>query len=272
MQKRNILQPITASVLILSVGACMSATAPTEEERAYEQAVKSKDIVPASANSRKQIKLQDPMTQATFWSLEYEKSPGDIEAATEFAKALRMIGSEQRAAEVASQTLALDPDNLELLTLFGKSLLSSGNAAGAVDILRRANVLNPEDVTVLGALGVAYDQTGRHREAQNTYRRVLQMDPQNAAALSNLGLSLTLTGSPEEAERMLRRAIEQPEAGARERQNLAMVLSLQGKFDEARALGATDLPDAQVDRNIDYFRAMLTPQARNYTALRGTTN
>lgn len=270
MPKRLSLRSVASLVLVMSAAAC--ATAPTEEEIAYERDVKSRELAPATADARAKIKLQDPMTQATFWGIEYEKSPGDVEAATEFAKALRAIGSEKRAAEVASQTLALAPDSVELLTLFGKSLLSSGNPTAAVDILRRAYAVNPSDMTVLGALGVAYDQTGRHREAQSTYRRVLQTEPDNTASLSNLGLSLALTGEPEQAETLLRRAVTLPEAGPRERQNLAMVLSLQGKFEEAKAVGAADLPDAQVDENIDYFRAMLTPQARRYGALRGTTD
>lgn len=261
-----------AAIGVLSVcalAAC-STTAPTEEELAFEQEVKTTNLMPATEAQRSEIQNQDPVTQATFWSLEHEKSPGDPDVATEFAKALRAIGSEKRAAEVASQALSLAPENTELMTILGKSLLSSGDPSTAVGILRRASNLEPEDLTILGALGVAYDQTGRHREAQNTYRRVLAQDPESASALSNLGLSLVLTGEAEEAELLLRRAISQPEAGARERQNLALVLSVQGKFEEARALGASDLPDTLVDQNIAYFKAMLTPKSRSYTTLRGT--
>lgn len=257
-------------LLMLGVGAC-ATTAPTEEELEYEHKVKSIELAPATDEARAKIKTQDPVAQATFWGLEYEKSPGDIEAATEFVRALRLIGSEGRAAEIASQALAMAPDNTELLTLFGKSLLSSGKPTAAVDILRRAYGLAPDDLSILGALGVAYDQTGRHREAQATYRRVLEIEPANTASLSNLGLSLALTGEPEQAETVLRKAVKQENAGARERQNLALVLSLQGKFDEARSVSAADLPDSKVDENIDYFRAMLTPKSRNYGSLRGTS-
>ena len=271
MRGVSVTRILATLILAGSVAAC--ATAPTEEEMAYEAAVRDVDLVPASPDQRAQIANSDPMTQATFWSLELEKSPADIEAATEFAKALRNIGSEQRAAEVASQALTLAPENIELMTILGKSLLASGDPNAAVNILRRAFSLAPHDLTVLGALGVAYDQTGRHREAQNSYRRVLEQDPNMASALSNLGLPLVLTGEPEEAEMHLRRAIVQPEAGPRERQNLALVLSVQGKFDEARQISASDLPDSKVDQNIDYFRAMLTPSSnRSYSALRGTQN
>ena len=251
-----------------AIGAC--AHGPTEEELAYRESIANESLLPATEEEREAIRAQDPITQATFWGLEYERSPGDIEAAVEFVRALRAIGSEQRAAEIASQALAMAPNNGALLSMFGKSLLTNGDPNAAVDILRRASIAAPDDLSVPVALGVAYDQTGRHREAQTTYRRVLERDPNSAAALSNLGLSLALTGSPEEAEGFLRRAVSQPEAGARERQNLALVLSIQGKFDEARAMGAADLPDELVDANIDYFRAMLTPRARNYSTLRGT--
>ena len=260
---------VFAILTAAALGACAS-TAPTEEELAYEEAVKSTNLMPATDAQRQEVKSQDPMTRATFWSLEYEKSPGDKTAALEFAKALRLIGSEQRAAEVASQALALAPESVELMTVLGKSLLASGDPGSAADVLRRASNLKPDDMTVLGALGVAYDQTGRQREAQATYRRVLAANPNSAATLSNLGLSLTLTGEVNEAEMLLRRAVALPEAGTRERQNLALVLSLQGKFDEARSLGASDLPDSLVDQNINYFKSMLTPTSRSYTALRGT--
>ncbi len=258
-----------AGLLVLGAAACVTS-APTQNEKAFEAKIKAKDLVPASEDDRIKIKSQDPVAQATFWGIEYEKSPGDMEAATEFVRALRLMGSESKAAEIASQALALAPDNVELLSLFGKSLLSAGKADGAVDILKRAYDKQPDDMTVLGALGVAYDQTERHREAQATYRKVLETEPTNAAALSNLGLSLALTGKPEEAETVLRLAVQQPKAGKRERQNLALVLSLQGKFDEARLIGSADLPDKKVDDNIDYFKAMLTPKSRNYGSLRGS--
>ena len=265
--------PVTrpASLVLLAVTAASCAsTMPTAEEIQYEQDVKAKEIIPASADTRAQIKLQDPVTQATFWSLEYEKNPANIESATAFVSALRAIGSEKKAAEIASQTLALDPDNTELLSLFGKSLLASGNPKQAVDSLRRAQAANPSDLSLTTALGVSYDQTGRHREAQSTYRRVLAENPFHTSSLSNLGLSLALTGEPEEAEKVLRLAVAQPDSGERERQNLSMVLSILGQFEEARELGSADLPDDQVDQNIAYFRSMLTPKSRSYGVLRGT--
>ena len=271
MLNRKFTTPIAASLLAVSASACVTAP-PTKKELEYEQQKKSVDLLPATNEARQKIKLQDPVTQATFWSIEYEKSPADPQTAVEFVKALRLMGNEDRAAEIASQALALAPDNIELLSLFGKSLLSAGKATGAIDILRRAHGLNSTDITILGALGVAYDQTGRHREAQATYRKVLAQQPDNTANLSNLGLSLALTGEPEQAEILLRKAVAQSNATARERQNLALVLSVQGKFDEARKLSAADLPDDKVDANIEYFRAMLTPKSRNYTALRGSSD
>lgn len=260
----------TAALVAITGGLAACATAPTEEEIAFEEELKERSLMPATADQREEVRNADPVTQAAFWGVEFEKSPGDIEAATEFAKALRGMGSEKRAAEVASQALALDPQNVELISILGKSLLSSGDPAKAADVLLRASMLDPYDMTILGALGVAYDQTGRHREAQNTYRRALQSDPNSTSVLSNYGLSLALTGKPEEAEGYLRRATSQPNAGMRERQNLAMVLSLQGKFDEARDVSAADLPDTMVEKNIDYFRSMLTPQQRSWSQLRGT--
>lgn len=264
--------PYFRSVAMFAIATTLAAcaTAPSADELAYEDDIKSQTLIPATQDQRTQIKAQDPMTQATFWSIEYEKSPGNAEVALEFAKALRAIGSEKRAADIASQALALAPDNTELMAIYGKSLLTSGDPNAAVDILRRAYASNPADFTVLGALGVAYDQTGRYREAQSTYQQALNINPNSTANLSNYGLSLALTGEPEKAEIYLRRSVDQPNAGTRERQNLALVLSVQGKFDEARDIGSTDLPDNLVDQNIEYFKAMLTPQSRSYTQLRGT--
>ncbi len=263
--------------LVLALGAlavttACATTAPTAEEKSYVEEVKARQIMPASTEDRAAIEAQDALTRASFWGIEYEKNPGDVVAAVAFSKVLREIGSDQRAAEVASQTLALAPENADLLSILGKALLAGGEPASAVDTLRRAGAANPRDVTVLGALGVAYDQTGRHREAQSTYRAALLIEPARASLLSNLGLSLALTGEASDAETILRQAIALPEAGMRERQNLAMVLALQGKFDQARDVAGTDLPDTVVDTNLAYFQAMLTPANRNYGQLRGSIN
>lgn len=267
MSRSTALLPLLATGLALGATGC--ATKPTPQEAELMDLARTREIAPATIQERVDVRAQDPITQAAFWGNEFEKNPADLEAAIEFSTVLRAIGSDDRAVEVSASALGVHPGNVPLLTLLGKSLLATGDPSAAVDALKSAHLSSPADASILGALGVAYDQTGRHQAAQDAYQKALGLAPRRASLHSNLGLSLLFTGDPDKAEQHLRTAVSLPEAGPRERANLAMALSVQGKFDEARTVSAADLPDELVDANLDYFRAMLTPQ-RRWSGLRGS--
>lgn len=250
-----------------ALAAC--ATSRTAEEQELATAMEARaTIVPAGQAERQAIRTQDLLTQAAFWAEQHDLNPGDREAAVEFVRVLRALGNDQRAAEVARQSMALYPDDPDLLYLYGVSLTTSGRGGAAIEPLSRARAARPGDWRIANALGVAYEVAGLSEEARNRFREALSVAPGEASILSNLALSYAMNGEAEHAERMLREAIAQPGAGAQVRQNLALVIALQGRFDEAERLARTDVSEETAEANMAYVRSMLTTQ-RRWDALRG---
>ncbi len=238
----------------LVISAC--ATAPTNEEDAIKADLQ-RDIAPQTREARETIGRQDVLTQAAFWAKEYDKNPGDREAALELARIVRTLGNPERAADVASQALALYPKDPDLLLVAGQALIESARGASAVDFLQSSTMLAPGNWRAHLALGVAYDQIGKSIKARAAFTHALALNPDNPGILSNLGLNYASDGDPAMAERYLRQAVTRPDAPIQARQNLALVLALQGRFDEASTLAAEDLPTELASKNVDYVRAMV---------------
>jgi Flp pilus assembly protein TadD len=85
-----------------------------------------------------------------------------------------------------------------------------------------------------------------------------------------MGLSFAMTNELDKAEQHLRRAVTLRGATSQIRQNLALVIGLQGRFEESRAMFAQELPEAQVESNMSYIRALLTQQNR-WDLIKGAT-
>ncbi|MFZ3032993.1 MAG: tetratricopeptide repeat protein [Parvibaculum sp.] len=246
----------TALVTALALSAC--ATAPGSKPTA--------DAPPQSDASLREVaisstKSQDYIAAAAYWGSLYDRNAKDTEAAVNYSKALRQIGSIQQALSVMQRADQSKPNNADLLSEYGKILAASGHPDQAYTVLTRAHQLKPDDWTVLSARGVALDQLGRYSEAQKEYEAALKRAPGNPSVLTNLGLSYAIEGNLDKAEVTLRKAVSDPQASASARQNLAVVLGLQGKFDEATRLARADLPLNVADNNIGYLREMLTQPA-----------
>jgi Flp pilus assembly protein TadD len=267
--------PITAKTLGLALGvasaallsACAVAPKPTAQELAIINTA-TQPILPASAAERAEIEKHDLLTQAKFWTAEYDKNPNEYEVALKFARVLRAIGSSPRASEVAAQALAMKPGDLELSMIYAQASLDQGKPEDAAQALARAEREGQNDWRVLSIIGVTMDSLDQHSGAQDYYKRAMALSPDNPRIMSNLALSYALDGKPGMAEETLRQAIKLPDADSRVKQNLVLVLGVQGKFDEAEKLAGADMPKMLVEANKDYFRSMLTP-SRTWTTLRG---
>ncbi|MGF1464400.1 MAG: tetratricopeptide repeat protein [Maricaulaceae bacterium] len=253
-----------AGLLALMATAC-ATTDPVLEE--VGDALAQKSIAPASAEAREAVGRLDLLTQATFWADEFDKNPGDLEAARNLARALRAIGSHQRAVEVARQSLALYPADVELTRQLALASVALGAGLPAVDAVRAALAVSPNDPGLMNALGVAYELADRPALARASYADALRYSPAHANALTNMGLSYLIGGDPEEAERWLRQAVEAPGSGAQARQNLALAVGLQGRFTEAEQIAGADTAAEIAQRNINGLRDLLT-QPASWTALR----
>ncbi|MEM6625473.1 MAG: hypothetical protein AAGB25_05775 [Pseudomonadota bacterium] len=258
---------LLAAVSAIALAGC--AKAPTPEEKYMSELVEQKNLLPATPEERETAKRLEPLAQAAFWNDEYDKNPGDYENALEFAKALQLINSHKRAAEITAQALALKPGDPALAMTYAKSALHEGRPDLAGSALEQAEPNVDNDWKFYSMIGICFDQVGDHANAQLRYMRALRISPDNPKVLSNLGLSQALSGDPAQAEKTLRRAVGLPEADAQIRQNLALVLGVQGKFEEAAKLSASDLPQTIVRENNDYYRSLLS-QDRHWGALKDT--
>jgi Flp pilus assembly protein TadD len=260
----------SAVALVALLSGCMIAPPPTTTEAAMVDAA-AQPILPASRADRDAAERQDMLTQAKFWTAEYDKNPNEYEAALKYSRVLRAIGSSPRASEVAGQALSMKPGDVELTLIYAQASLDQGKAEDAAQALARAEREGQKDWRMLSIIGVTMDSLDRHTPAQDYYKRALAISPDNPKILSNLALSYALDGKPGLAEETLRHAISLPDADSRIRQNLILVLGVQGKFDEAEKIAGSEMPKALVESNREYFRTMLSP-SRTWEALRGAQN
>jgi Flp pilus assembly protein TadD len=252
----------TALVTSLAMAGCASTSAPdttaNKMDQTPEKPVDTSALRKAAVTS---TKTQDYVAAAAYWGNLYDRNPSDTEAALNYSKALRQIGSNDQALMVMQRTQQTVQNDGAVLAEYGKVLAASGHAIQAQPVLDHANELQPNDWTILSAQGVTLDQLGRYKDAQAKYAAALKIAPDNPSVLTNLGLSYALVGNLTQAELTLRKAVSDPHANASARQNLSVVLALQGKFDEAKRLARADLPVNIADNNIAYLRNMLTQPA-----------
>jgi Flp pilus assembly protein TadD len=266
--RRRSMLATSALVSVLALSACATtATAPSSTPSAANAdrgSIASNDKKSDAAVREVAIsstKSQDYIAAAAYWGTLYDRDAQNAEAALNYSKALRQIGSVPQALSVMQRAQQAHPVDPAILAEYGKVLAASGHPDRANAVLIKSNALKPGDWTVLSAMGVALDQLGRYDDAQKQYEAALKIVPDNPSVLTNLGLSYAIEGRLDDAERILRKAVANPRANASARQNLALVLGLQGKFDEATRLARADLPISIADNNIDYLRDMLTQPA-----------
>lgn len=257
-----------AALATLALTAC--ASQPSPAELAIVADAQERSIIPAPRAERDLADKQDALSQAKFWGTEYDKNPNEAETQVKFARALRAIGSTQRASEVARSGLTMKPDNVDLATIFAQVSLDQGKAEEAAMALAPAEAAGKNDWRFLSLIGVTMDQLGEHKAARSYYQRALELSPDNSRVLCNLGLSWALEGDPARAEETLREALALPNPDPRVRQNLVLVLGVQGKFQEAEAMAGPDMPKRMLQDNETYFKTLLTP-ARSWDKLRGST-
>jgi Flp pilus assembly protein TadD len=258
---------LLAFAFAASTAGCASSAASSanaEAERAQQDAMK-----PASAEERAAANRADPLTRANFWAKENLKDAEDLETGLEFARALREIGSQERAIDVLSRTLIVHPGSVDALMLYGRITMAQGDILNAGRAFHRATELEPTRAETWAALGTTFDQQGQHRLAQTSYEKALEFEPYRTTTLTNYGLSLLLSGDLAGAEAKLRLASANPDAGARVTENLALVLGLQGRFDEMKTVSAAAAPDQVVQQNADLLRNLIQP-TRTYESLAET--
>lgn len=184
---------------------------------------------PATRDMRTSIETQDLLTQAAFWSKEYQLNPADLEAAVKLASAVRKMGNASKAAEITQTTRSMYPDDPYLIAEHAAALIALEKGQDALRPLDNALHSAPGYARLWSLKGAALDQIGKYDQARLHYNRALQITPNDPNILANMGLSYALAGDPASAEQWLRRASNHQDAGDGIRQNLNLVLQLQGK-------------------------------------------
>ena len=169
----------------------------------------------------------------------------------------------------------------------GKAL-ARGRADDAVRLSEQAVAARPQQVDYRVLLAQSYLKAGRFASARQAFSDVLQLQPDNGKAALNLalaqiglgdwasaramleahaatipaadrGLAMALAGDPAEAVELLTVAVRSPDATVKTRQNLALALALAGHWAEAKAVAASDLSPAEVDRRMTQWAAFARP-------------
>jgi Flp pilus assembly protein TadD len=254
---------LLAFALAASTTSC--ASAPKDDAAlAMQEAMK-----PASAEERAAANRADPLTRANFWAKENLKDGEDLTISLEFARALREIGSHERAVDVLSRTLIVHPESADALMLLGRIQMAGGDVATAGQVFHRATEVAPERAETWAALGTTFDREGQHGLAQTAYQKALELEPFRTTTLTNYGLSLVLSGDLPGAEAKLRQAAANADAGARVTENLALVLGLQGKFEDMKTVSGVAAPEQVVNQNVALLQGLIQP-ARSWDALSET--
>lgn len=232
-----------ASLPVLS--ACSIAKGYSDSEREMVNTMTPSKYQPATRDMRTTIETQDILSQAAFWSREYQLNPADLEAAVKLASAVRRMGNPSKAAEITQTTRAMYPDDPYLIAEHSAAMIALEKGQEALRPLDKALHSAPGYARLWSLKGAALDQIGKYTEARNHYNRALQITPNDPNVLANMGLSFALAGDPATAEQWLRRAASHPDAGTGINQNLDLVLQLQGKPVRSASTQPTSRTSAQ---------------------------
>jgi Flp pilus assembly protein TadD len=192
------------------------------------------------------------------WGSLYLKNPQDPRMALGYARALKAIGSRDKALEVLKTAYQSNTSNGEVASELGRLALDMGQFDIATQSLKSAEAQGIHDWKTLSAQGTLLAKQSHYAEAQQYFEAALKAEPDAVPVINNLALAYALDGKADQAEALLRKAVASGHEDKRVRQNLALVLGLQGKFDEARQVASVDMSEQEAKANMTYLRNMLT--------------
>jgi Flp pilus assembly protein TadD len=232
-----------------------------------------------SACASNRASMSDPVTTGAIsadatslgqLAARYKARPQDKITIIYYAAALRAAGQPDQAVSVLEAGLAIHRKDIDMKIAYAKALTAAGRFSQAMNVADDAIDPASPDWNALLVKGAILDQNGKNAEARALYTQALLIAPGEASLEANMGLSYAMTNELDKAEQHLRRAITMRGATSQIRQNLALVIGLQGRFEESRAMFAQELPEAQVESNMSYIRALLTQQNR-WDLIKGDT-
>ncbi len=119
---------------------------------------------------------------------EYLKAYPDEPEGYQFrALQLMKAGKSDKAMEVFTRLLAVNPNYAIAYNNIGYYWMARGDYAKAEDNLKRYRFLAPDQANPFDSLGELYANTGRYEEAEENLRRALELKPDFVPAIGHLG-------------------------------------------------------------------------------------
>lgn len=196
----------------------------------------------------------DLFSAATMYRRAHQASQNRVEPLVALGTVLVEMGNARESLDVWRQALSRDTGNVEALRGYGRALIALEQPEEAARQYTAALARDPKDRKALNGLGVAKDMMRDHRGAQEQFRAALALAPDDPATRNNLGFSLALSGDHAEAIAILEPLASRPSASPQVRQNLALAYGLAGREADAARVGRLDLAEADVQRNLAYYR------------------
>nr|WP_162140999.1 tetratricopeptide repeat protein [Fodinicurvata sediminis] len=159
-----------------------------------------------------------------------------------------------QATEAYRNALNLAPNSIGAKLGMARIHLMLEQAPEARALLEEVRKDQPENWRIYNGLGVSADLAKNHESAQEYYLKALNLSPRNLSVLTNYSLSLALGGEFNDAIAILEDVVNEPSATSKHRQNLALVYGLSGSDQEAQQMAGTDLSNADVANNMEFYR------------------
>lgn len=121
-----------------------------------------------------------------------ELDAGRIDARSNLAMILSVLGDLDGAIAEFMEVLRLRPDSVEAYTNLGLTYMAKGRADLAIFSYQAALHYNPDSAEAHNALGVAFASGGLSGEAVAEFSEALRLDPDNAEYASNLSAAKNL--------------------------------------------------------------------------------
>lgn len=161
-----------------------------------------------------------------------------------------------QAVTLAEGLVAAAPDDAGYRTLLGQSYLRAGRFLAADQAFADVIRLMPDNDKARVAQSVARIARGDRDGALAVLSEVRN------APVDDYGLALALAGEPQKALAVLEPAARGMRGTSRTRQNLALAYALAGQWDKARVVAAQDVSPADVDRRMEDWARLASPDAR----------
>ncbi|MEA2710294.1 MAG: hypothetical protein QOF78_2895 [Phycisphaerales bacterium] len=136
------------------------------------------------------------------------KNPNHARALHSLGVLEKTLGDAERAVDLISRAIALQPQAAEFHNNVGDALMALGRTDEAVAAFERAIAVSPEYFKAFNNLGLARLRQGRISEASAALLKAIALKPDYSRALANLAGVFTQSGRHAEALECYRRAVQ----------------------------------------------------------------